>query len=493
MSIFSLYNTAYTGLYVNQAALTVISQNLANVDTTGYSRKQLVSTEVVSGSTGTGVSISEVKRARDTLLDTTYRTQNSTTEYLSTKSGIVDYITDIVDDISTDDSTGVLTSLEDFFNAWSNLSTDPTSQTYRSSLVTAANDLIENLSDFDDNLQTLQESLVDSAGSMVDEINDIASQLADLNKKIVAAEATGGEASDLRDSRDELLDELSSYTSITTQELDDGSVTVYIGGSAVVIGDNARELSVTGDGSTDNPLTVEWADSGKTVNITDGSLKAILEEADQSGYTDITDTSSYNLTTSSTNLITTMRQALNDLVTTLATAINSLHSTGTGNDSASTTGLSFFVAVDSSEPLSLSNIEVNPELSEDVWKIAAGTSGDSDGTIATEIYSLFDETEDGSDIYQFNGLSKNITQFYSALTTWLGTEGTSYSTSYDTADATLTSIDSQRQEVYSVSLDEEMSKMIKYQNAYGAAAMVMNTVNTLVGNMIDELGSRAGV
>lgn len=492
-STFSTYSIAHSGMYVNQASLTVISQDLANVNTTGYSRKQLISGEAVSGSSGTGVSIEEVKRARATLLDTSYRTANSSAEYWNTKNGTIDYVQEVLADYETDDDTGLLTSVQDFFDSWETLSTDTTSTTNRQSVIDNAETLLETLSSIDEELQSIQASLVSSADGIVDDINDMADQLADLNQQISLAEAGGSEASDLRDSRDELLDELSSYTSITTQEMDNGSVNVYIGGSALVSGSNSNHLSISGDGSTDDPLTVQWEDSGKTATITDGSLKAILEDADQSGYTDITDPSTYNYTAGSVSSIANMRQALNDLVTTIATTINSIHSTGTGTDSTGTTGLDFFVVVDSSEPLSISNIQVNSELVNDVTKLAAGTSGGSDNTLALEIASLTDTTDSSSKVFEFNGLSENVTEFYKSIISWVGTEGSSYSSSYDTKSAVVTSVDNQRQEVSSVSLDEEMSNMIKYQNAYSASAMVLSTVNSMVESMIDELGSRAGV
>lgn len=492
-STFGTYSIAHSGMYVNQAALTVISQDLANVNTSGYSRKQLTSGETVSGSTGTGVTIEKIQRARETLLDTSYRTANSTSEYWNTKSGTMEYVQQVLADYEADDDTGLLTAVQDFFDSWETLSTDTTSSTSRESVVDYAQTLIETLSSIDEELQSVQASLVSSAESMVGSINDIADQLADLNQQITVAEAGGSEASDLRDTRDALLDDLSTYTSITTQEMSNGSVTVYIGGSALVSGANANHLSITGDGSTDNPLTVEWGDSDKTVTITDGSLKALLEDADQSGYTDITNTSTYNYTASSVSSIANMRQALNDLVTTIATTINSIHTTGTGIDSDSTTGINFFVTVDASKPLSISNIQVNSEIVNDVTKLAAGTSGGSDNTLALEIASLTDTTDSSSKIFQFDGLSENVTQFYTSLISWVGTEGSSYSSNYDTKNAVVTSIDNQRQEISSVSLDEEMSNMIKYQNAYSASAMVLSTIDSMVGSMIDELGSRAGV
>lgn len=88
-STFGSYNTAYSGMYVNQAALTTTSANLANINTTGASRVRVESTEknTVSGgaSTGAGVSVASITRARDRYLDSTYRTQNTKQLLISQK------------------------------------------------------------------------------------------------------------------------------------------------------------------------------------------------------------------------------------------------------------------------------------------------------------------------------------------------------------------------------------------------------------------------
>ncbi|SDE48467.1 flagellar hook-associated protein FlgK [Sporomusa acidovorans] len=496
MSTFGTYSIAYSGMYTNQAALTTTSTNLANVDTTGASKVQLTSADASTtrsdGSVAvSGVTVESITRSRDIYLDSTYRTENADSAYLAVKSGNLEYMDTILseyDTVTTDDdgntttTEGVQDAISDFFSAWEKLSTSTTtsSQTDRVDVVDAGKDLLEKLVWIDEKLQELQEDAVNSVQDGVDSLNDYAAQVAELNAKITLAEAGGGEASYLRDQRDALLDEMSALANISVSEQNDGSVTVTLDGKTLVKGDSSKTLVVEGDGSTDNPLKVTLADSGDEVDITSGSIGAYLEDADQTGYETI-DTSDlpYSFTTGATSSISTMRQALNDLVTTLATKINSL--TTSGVDLNGDTGLAFFTTIDSNEPLSITNIQVNPELVSDSDKVVTSASGGTgDYSIADAIYDLASDTS----CYESDGSSLDIIDFYTALTTWLGTEGDTVASNYETQAALVSQLDYQRQAVSAISIDEEMSNMIKFQTAYAASAQVMNTVDSMIESLL---------
>ena len=493
-STFGGYSIAVSGMRVNQAALTVTSHNIANVDTTGYSRQTIALTETVndpagSSAAGTGATVAEVKRARSQLLDNTYRQQNTEVEYWSSKSGTLDYLQEILDefaisDASDDDTSadGLQQTIQNFFDSWDNLASDPSSVSTRQSVVENAASLLDTLSQIDEQLQSLQADALTAAGDIVDEINNIASQVSALNLLIAKAEANSGEAGDLRDQRDDLLDQLSAYTNFSSQEASNGMVSVFIGGVALVSGTKANSLSISGDGSTANPVQVTWTSTQTTAKITGGSLLACLEEADQSGFAAINDTDTYNFTATATSSISTLRQGLNDLITTIASKINSLHSAGT--DLEGNTGLDFFVVVDASQPLSISNIQVNPEIEANTNKLVAGTSGDAgDNTVANAISSLLSEK-----IFQYNGLSQDLTGFYQSIIAWVGTAGSNATNAYDVHSTLATQADNQRLSISSTSLDEEMSNMIKYQTAYSAASRVLSTIDNLIGGLIEELG-----
>ncbi|GMB01211.1 flagellar hook-associated protein FlgK [Pelosinus sp. IPA-1] len=494
-STFGTYSVAYSGMYVNQAALTATSTNLANVDTTGASKVQVTSaaqnTVQSSGaSTGNGVSVASITRSRDIFLDSTYRSQNASATYDSVKSGNLEYIDKILSEYDTNSTTdtttttsGVQEAVNTFFNAWGNLSTDSSTTSTRVAVTTAASDLVTMLSDIDDQLQQLQADAVTGVQDGVDSLNDLAGQVADLNTQITQAEVGGGEASCLRDQRDVLLDQMSALADISVTTGSNGTLKVTLNGSSLVNGTTVNTLVVAGSGTTTDPLKVKWTDSDDEVTIKSGSIAAYMEDTDQTGYETI-DASDipYNFTTTATSSITTMRQALNDLITTIATKVNSLSTSGV--DLNGNTGVDFFTTVDSSQPLSISNIQVNPELVKDSNKVVTSSSGaDGDNTIASAIKALATDT---TCYKNSESTALNVTQFYTAVTKWIGTAGDTATSNYTTQAALVEQLDNQRQSVSGISIDEEMSNMIKFQNAYAASARVMSTIDSLLGDLLAE-------
>lgn len=494
-STFGTYSIAYSGMYVNQAALTATSHNLANVNTSGASKIQVASAEkntvLASGeSTGDGVSVASITRARDIFLDSAYRGQNAKAAYAAVKSGNLEYMDTLLgeyDTVTETDGTtsavsGVEATVTDFFDAWETLSTDPSSETARIAVTEAGAALVSLLTEIDAQLQQLQADAVTGVRDGVDSLNELAAQVADLNQAISKAEAAGGEASYLRDQRDALLDEMSALADIRVTE-SNGTLKVTLGGSTLVNGGNVNLLTVAGSGTTADPLTVKWADTGSSVKLTGGSIKAYLEDADQTGYETIAaDEIPYNFTATATSSITTMRQALNALLTTLAVTVNSLSSSGV--DLNGDAGLDFFTAVDSSQPLSITNIQVNPALTDDPEKVVAGAGDAGDNTIAKAIGDI----DSDSSYYASDGLSLTLINFYKAVISWLGTAGDEAASAYETQTALVEQIDTQRQAVSSISIDEEMSNMIMYQNAYAASARVMETVDSLIEELIATFG-----
>lgn len=492
-STFGVYSIAHSGMRANQSALTVTSHNLSNVNTPGYSRQQVNSVATVTAysgrqTEGTGVSVNEVARARNELLDNAYHKKNATASYWSTKSGMITYAQQILDEFSTtattstSDNDGLQQIITDFFNSWDELSQDAGSTNSRKEVIEQAATLLDSFHKADKDLANLQQDACNSTNDIVKEINSIGEQVAALNVRIAQAEATDAEASDLRDQRDYLLDNLSNYTNFSMQEQPNGSVSVTIGGVALVNMDKTNKLAVIGDGSVERPLEVQWVGLDETAKITSGTLKACLDDADQTGVADITNPASYNYSADAVSSISNLRQALNNVITTLAVKINDLHKAGKGLDGS--TGNDFFVAIDTSEPLSINNIQVNPKLAGNTDLLAAGNSGQKgDNTVADAIADL-----KTAKIYKFDGLSQDITGFYQSVVTWVGTAGSNASGYYDTASSLASQVDNQRQSISSVSLDEEMSNMIMYENAYSASARVLSTMDGLIADLIQEIG-----
>ena len=247
----------------------------------------------------------------------------------------------------------------------------------------------------------------------------------------------------------------------------------------MVQGDITHTLTAVDTGTS---LQVEWAGLGIDADISSGSIKANLEEADKSPNQAITDAVPYDFLPQNGSALTDLRQGLNDLITTIADKVNALLQSG--KDLYGNAGEPLFVKVNGNGPLGLGNIQVNPDIASDVNKIAAGTSGDqSDHSVADKINDLQNEK-----IFSYDGSTMTDTDFYQSLISWISTLGDTASGNYDTQTTLLTQAGNQRDSISSVSQDEELSKMIVYQNAYNANARVLSTVDSLLSDLINKLG-----
>ncbi|MEN6411723.1 MAG: flagellar hook-associated protein FlgK [Veillonellales bacterium] len=449
---------------LSSAVTTATSGTTSTAKTAVTDAYSAYTTALTSGVAATIVSTkttldSAITALADSTLTSAYSTYNSATDGGTTINAAAAAVTAAVTAADADTATAATT---------------------RAAVTAAGAELISTLTGIDQELQQLQTDAVTGVKDGVDSLNDLAGQVAELDKQITQAESGGGEASYLRDQRDVLLDEMSALANISITE-SKGTLTVTLGGATLVDGDTTNTLTVEGSGTTDDPLTVKWVDSDSKATINSGSIKGYLEEADQTGYESI-DSSDipYDFTTSATSSISTLRQGLNDLITTLAAKINSLSSSGVDLDGNA--GLDFFTAIDSSQPLSITNIEVNPELVSDSSKVVASSSDEAgDNTVASEVCDLESDTA----CYKSSSSPLDIIDFYATLTDWIGTAGDTASSNYTTQTALVDQVDTQRQSVSSISIDEEMSNMIKFQNAYAASAKVMSTIDTMLADLLD--------
>ncbi|WP_371380329.1 flagellar hook-associated protein FlgK [Sporomusa aerivorans] len=483
-STFNLYNIAATGMYVNQAGLSVVSNNLSNIMTPGYSRQKLASVERVgsgaggSPSYGCGTSVAKIGRARDSFLDQTYRQVNGRAVYYNLKYALIEDGQKLlneygVKDKSNESDKGLQQTVKNFFNSWDQLSKGV--EGARSTIVGNATALVNAFNQINAQLQEMQQDAGNRVKDSVNMLNSCARELIALNREIVRAESGGVENGNLRDQRDALLDTMSSLANISAIEQPNGSVDVRIGGVALVQGDITHNLAVE---ETDGSFAIKWAELDLAADISSGSIKVNLEESDRRTGSD----ARYTFAPQGGSTLTDLRQGLNHMLTTIVSKVNSLLQSG--KDLYGNTGEALFVKINSDEPLEAGNIKVNPVIANNVNKIAAGVSGaQSDYSVAIKINGLQNEA-----IFNFDGLPMTGTGFYQALISWGGTLGDTANSKYDTQAMLLMQVSNQRDTVSSVSQDEEMSKMIVYQNAYNASARVLSTIDSLVSDLINKLG-----
>ncbi|WP_432661941.1 flagellar hook-associated protein FlgK [Wukongibacter baidiensis] len=465
-STMGSYMIPSSGLYTSQSSLYVTNSNISNVDTPGYTRQQSISCNT-SPSTqgsykiGTGVDIQQVRQIRSSFLDNSYRTENSSLGYWEAQAGVIN---DIESLLGTFSEYGLQSSIDNFFHAWDELSKNPESLTARAMVVEYGVAFTDTVNQIDEQLTNIQQDICSQVASTVDEVNQIAQDISDLNVKIMECEAKGLDANDYRDQRNLLIDELSYLTDIETVEQPNGMIDITIGGAYLVNGSKANKMEVEFSDSSGSYVQVKWEGSNKDVQVKDGRLKGLMDCVE-----------------GSESIISQARRELDHLVYTMATEVNTIHSSGYGLDGS--TGIDFFVAIDSSEPIGMGNIQVNPEL-DDLNKIATSKSGEpGDNTIANEMVSFRNE-----EYFDYDGSKMNIDDYCISFTTSVGTAGKEATAFATHQRALVNQVQVQRQALSQVSMDEEMNNMIIYQQAYNANAKVFQAIDEMVDTIINRLG-----
>ena len=240
-----ILSTGVSGLLAFQQALDVTSNNIANSATPGYSVENIELTSqpgqpTAGGYLGSGVEVQGITRSYSELLAQQVRSsQSSYSSYnaLATQAGQID-------NMLSSSNTGLTASLQSFVNALQTLSTSPSSTASRQALLSQAQALAQQINAYSSQIQTYGSQLEQQIGADVSQVNSISSGIAKLNTQIASDLAGGQTPNQLMDQRDNLVDQLSQYVSVTTATASDGSMDVYIGsGQALVTGGTTQQLT----------------------------------------------------------------------------------------------------------------------------------------------------------------------------------------------------------------------------------------------------------
>ncbi|MGK5115356.1 MULTISPECIES: flagellar hook-associated protein FlgK [unclassified Geodermatophilus] len=464
MSTFSGLNTATTALWAQRRGLDVTGQNIANVNTAGYSRQRVDLQAVggtpvpafysVSSGIGSGVSADQVNRIRDAFLEGRAHAEYGKTAQLTAEANAYGLIEQALREPG---DTGIQSQLSDVWAAWGDVANHPTDDAARSQLLQRIGTLVSGFqaarSAMDGQWAQSQENLV----ALVDEVNAVAGDVAKLNDSILRATLDGKPANELADQRDVLVLQLAESVGATVRPADDGSLTVFVGGVTLVSGATATRLAVEGarepDALTaDGAPRVVTASGGTTLGVGGTAAGQITVLAD---------------------ILPTARQQLDDVASLLATQVNAVHVTGHGVSGS--TGLPLFDAAPPATSVTAASIRLNPAIGPDEVA-AAQEAGSTDAEIADLIANLRTDPASADALYR-----KNIVA--------LGVNAAVSSRNLDIQTVITTNVDAARESVAGVNLDEEMSNMLQFQHAYSAAARMV----TAIDESLDVLINRTGV
>ncbi len=467
---------ALRGLYAARTAMDVVAHNVSNANTDGYSRQNvnLATTDpftnpsfykpLSSGQLGTGVQVISIERLRDQSLEFQIRNNTQLLGQYSAKSDIFLRIEAVFNEPG---AVGLNSLIDEFFNSFSELSTSPESSVVRAQVRQAGQSLTEYFNKLSEDLTYLGEDVDEEIRVTVDGVNSLLSQLRDVNQLITGIIPTGDDPNDLLDKRDYLLEQINQYIDVDVSEQLDGTVNVYVGGRIVVQRDILKQLAVVDDPNNNNYAAIKIEDdlSGADVAIEGGEVKGLLDIRDSSefgipAYKDQLDTLAYNL----------------------IEKINAQHQAGFGLDGG--TNRNFFT------PTALSGAAMSITLSGDILDEVSGLNRIAAASTAASVPG------DGSNALTLSQLQNDSTavgdstfnEYYASLISQLGVYSQIESNKVDNQEFLMNQLYSLRDDVSGVSLDEEAAKIVMYQNAYNAAANVIEIMNETYQILIEMMG-----
>lgn len=486
---FSSYQIARSGLAVNERGLFVTGQNISNVDTPGYVRQQ----SVIESSPykneyskdqifqyGLGADIQETRQIRHTFLDNIYRQENTSLGYWETRSKTYNDVEAILNDPMGD---GLQNTMNEFWDSWQELSKNPESLTVRALVLQRGEAFAYYANHIGTQLDKLQSDLNSEIQVQVNEVNNITSGIAKLNFQIASQEINGDNANDYRDQRNVLLDKLSKLCNADMLEMQDGQVDVTLGGYYLVQKGESTNLYVEANAKNGDFYYPMLEDTDIEVNIKSGSIKGLLESRGE--VTGIKDTAvPQDNIPASKNIVSDFKVRLNAMINRMAEAVNSLQNSGktlNGDD-----GPDFFQAIDDGYPMQMGNLKLSDELLGDDGLnnvVASDTTDKGGNVIARKIANLRD-----SDILENSNGDVNIDEYYRAIILDLGNGGSEATKTADNQSKMVQAADGQRGAISGVSMDEEMSNMMKYKYAYDGSARVLNVIDAMIETVITSMG-----
>ena len=495
-----------TGISVSQKGLDVTGHNIANVDTAGYSRQRLITTaydpsvysmkfrNIELGAVGGGARVKILDQIRSVFLDRQFRTEQSLQSYWDTRTTGLGYVESLFEG---EDVATLSQNIRDMFSAFNTLTPEGNDSQQRIIVRSAAELLCDSFGQVYERLEEQQQSQNFAVETVIKGINSYADNIAQLNKSIYYYELEGQPANDLRDKRNLLLDELSSFVNISYYETDDNKMVVEINGEELV---NYMTVNRLGTDSFTDPLTgnqysnVCWVDA--TGTPTSAALTADELGGQIGAHLDLRDNMSPE-----TPGIPYFIDKLNTMAQAIASSVNAVHNTGwthPANGTGSATGINFFdVPGGDYSQITAKNMSLSADIIASEFNIAASTveiilSVVTPGTLqqgnqenARSLYSIFNLTNitlpDGTPI---GGLNSYMDGVVLEVATTLS-KSKSYLSNHNIQ---LLSVTNQRTSVSGVSLDEEMTNLIRYQHAYSGSSRVITAMDEALDTLINRTG-----
>lgn len=476
-STFAGLTIGLSAAWAQQRALDVTGHNISNVNTPGYARQNVIHESTlpsrigVSGngknlSAGTGVDVQQIRQYRDYFLDQKLKRENQSLGYWDARRTAIEELETIFNDNVED---GLQVAMDQFWNSWSQLSKPSGGLTARAMVKESALAFVETVKNMDNMLTNFRKNRNNEIKENIDKVNEMTRTIAELNYHIIKVEGSGAVANDYRDQRDKLVNELSRMANI--QVIEGTTYNIALEGRLIVSGKTSNPLVAVPDQSADGLYVIKWEKTMENIDISGGSIKALIDTRDE--------------------LVSGFRNRMNEFVKGVAEQVNLVHESGFGNIDKKPRPMFVNTVTNLSTGIDITNIGFNMELSE-VNHIAAATDvppgNYEDNRNALKIAELrlknvfLEKTYD-----KVNG-KFNFDEFYRSIITDIGLEGNKAANAADAQGLLVDQIEYKRQSLMAVSLDEEMSNLIKYEHSYNAAARIVNAMDEMMDIIVNKIG-----
>lgn len=539
-------STALSGLFANQRSLGVVSHNIANANTEGYSRQVMhtkaYKPQVLPGGFGTlglGVDVTAVKQVRDSYLDYKFRTETSIMGEWQARASVLTELEGVFNEPS---DASISKLLDNYYESLQSLQKNPENLTARTLVRQTTIALSEGVQRISNMLKNMQRDLNFQFKTAVGEANAIAEQIGKLNEVIYKAELEGGKANDLRDQRELLVDQLSTLVKVDYYEDEQNRFYVLVGGQQLVAHyrvdgfELVPRTNKVNEDDSDDIADVVWK-NGNEVFLTTGKLKGLMDVRDNP--------------TGDLKGIPYYIDKLNEFVDVLSNTMNGIHETGYGLDGSTgnymftidnmTTaqyktyllekGLNGQAALEVTTGVmdgtdGLEGDEKQRKINDNINKILASNTAYTnksvkyiDGkyyivdrmqasrmTIAKDLEDLNkfaaavrleDIPGDGENILKMIQTRHNIElyewgapeDFVKSLVSNLGVDTAEANRVAQNQVLLVKEYSTARDSIMGVSLDEEMANMIRFQTAYNANARMVNVFDEMLDLVVNRLGT----
>lgn len=492
------FEMARSALTASQRNIDVTGQNVANINTPGYSRQRVNLSAIGAGginwkyglapaeNVGLGVNIYGIKRIRDQFLDVRYRKEVGDNKRYELKANVLSQVEGMLDETTTDNIDKILSDLQ---YAMQEFNQNADEVNFASNVRMIANTFVKTMNKIALDMNTIKDNQITELGLVKESINLLSKSLNDINLEIrnQMIISPGAVSNELLDLRDMYLDQLAQYGNVTAVAAVDengkenGGMTVYFGigdseemGPMLVNGEKSEYNTIAFDEESD-PVRLTWEtgdDEGSEVIVNRGMIMGYYEMLNGTGDVSQIDNDVADIASKGMPFYMNM---LNNVASVFADKFNEINQADL-----------FVFADDGGAAL---NIRLAQEWQDDAeFFLRTVSNSDTPGAARSDNIARFIIALKDENIEMAEGFTGSFQQYVKSLNSEIAVEINYNDKLLAVSDGLLLSIENLRESIMGVSEDEEAMNLAKYQKSYSAAARFMTTLDEMLELIVNRLG-----